>query len=62
MRTNFKKMFTSLLLVMALVLCSAMPAFAAENSSAEVNSTKAVKTLPAGESYKILRDVERSKK
>lgn len=62
MKNKLKRVFTSLFLVMALVVCSAIPAFAAEvptseSSSVESASTRAVKTLPAGQTYTILSNL-----
>lgn len=50
-----KKMFTSFVLAMALILCCAMPAFAAEVPSNDMVETATARTttLPAGQYYTI---------
>lgn len=55
MKTKLNKVLTSLILAVAMVMCSALPAFAAEKrvtEDAEVASVNAT-TLPAGQYYTI---------
>lgn len=60
MKSIFSKTFSSLILVLALVLCCAMPAFAAEvnteNDIGEVASVNNV-TLPAGINYTMFHSL-----